>query len=150
MTNLLAGPNGSNPERICGHDPGVAANLLWSSMISSTLTDRFRKLVLEKIDYSADVSDDVVRINQYRAAEKDCSLNAILKTNWATTLTWRSVRLNQVLLNLFGNAIKFTDKGKVIITFLSRWFPGSFHSAFEVNDTGIGIPEDKQSLSLKL
>jgi len=68
--NFLAEPNWSNPERL-GHDPGVGSkpvgdinDILDFNKIASG------KLVLEKLIYSADVVMSVVRINQYRAAEK--------------------------------------------------------------------------------
>ncbi len=56
-------------------------------------------------------------------------------------------RLRQVLLNLVGNAIKFTHQGGVTITV--RHQPGQDNSSlvfFAVSDTGIGIPKDKQQL----
>ncbi len=54
------------------------------------------------------------------------------------------VRLKQIILNLVGNAVKFTREGEVIVQleFESADGPPSFH--FSVKDTGIGIPEDKQ------
>ena len=52
-------------------------------------------------------------------------------------------RLHQVLSNLVGNAIKFTDRGEVT---LSAAPDGPDHVRFEVQDTGVGIAEDKQSI----
>lgn len=56
-----------------------------------------------------------------------------------------SLRLKQVLINLVGNAIKFTSKGEVFlgVSLLSRTDDHSLELAFEVKDTGIGIPRDK-------
>ena len=56
------------------------------------------------------------------------------------------VRLKQVLINLVGNAVKFTEKGEITI----RVWPGKAHDGrqriqFSVQDTGIGIPPDKLS-----
>ncbi|WP_313997647.1 response regulator [uncultured Paenibacillus sp.] len=64
-----------------------------------------------------------------------------------------SHRVKQVLKNLLSNAFKFTEKGKVELT-IRRAAPDEFDLpdelsgviAFEVKDTGIGIPEDKQKL----
>ncbi|MET0548013.1 MAG: CHASE domain-containing protein [Xanthomonas sp.] len=59
-----------------------------------------------------------------------------------------ALRLNQVLINLVGNAIKFTEQGEVALSV--RAFPsaepGKLKLLFSVRDTGIGIPREKQSL----
>ena len=53
-------------------------------------------------------------------------------------------RLSQILLNLVSNAVKFTEKGKIIIYVSSRAVEeGNYEIHFAVKDTGIGIPEDK-------
>lgn len=56
-----------------------------------------------------------------------------------------SMRLKQVLINLIGNAIKFTSKGEVFlgVSLLKRSDDQKLELAFEVRDTGIGIPKDK-------
>ena len=59
------------------------------------------------------------------------------------------IRLRQILTNLLGNAIKFTELGEVtcMISVINKpGEEGSLHVRFEVKDTGIGIPEDKQPL----
>ncbi len=57
------------------------------------------------------------------------------------------LRLRQVLLNLLGNALKFTDSGRITVhvRFLGESNDGFLHLGFSVSDTGIGIPEDKQT-----
>ena len=56
-------------------------------------------------------------------------------------------RLRQVLLNLIANAIKFTERGEIIVQVKpERMEQGSLQLLFSVSDTGIGIPEDKQTL----
>src|SRR5262249_33764295 len=59
-------------------------------------------------------------------------------------------RLRQVLVNLIGNAIKFTDKGEVVVRVevLART-QSEITLQFSVRDTGIGIPPDKQGLMFK-
>ena len=58
-------------------------------------------------------------------------------------------RLRQILLNLASNAVKFTDKGEVVITArMSETNPGRVR--FQVADTGIGIPDDAQRAHVRL
>lgn len=51
------------------------------------------------------------------------------------------VRIKQILLNLIGNATKFTPSGHIMLSI--RTDPGTFKLRFSVSDTGIGIPKDK-------
>jgi signal transduction histidine kinase/CheY-like chemotaxis protein len=56
-----------------------------------------------------------------------------------------SVRLRQILINLIGNAVKFTERGKIVLSVdLKQTVSGFDLLHFEVSDTGIGIPKDKQ------
>ena len=59
-----------------------------------------------------------------------------------------SVRLRQVLMNLIGNAIKFTEQGQIIVRLtLVRESAGTLHYRFEIDDTGIGIsPENSEAI----
>ena len=56
-------------------------------------------------------------------------------------------RLRQMLVNLVGNAIKFTERGEVVLNIdLQRCTQGSVELHFRISDTGIGIPADKRDL----
>ena len=56
------------------------------------------------------------------------------------------LRIRQVLLNLLGNAIKFTEQGEIELSIQSQNLPGGIARLhFAVRDTGIGIPHDKQA-----
>jgi len=71
---------------------------------------------------------------------------------YADTPVWVAgdpVRLRQIFTNLLGNAVKFTEAGEVVCTIAPADASGNNGSTtlrFEVRDTGIGIPEDKQAL----
>ncbi len=64
------------------------------------------------------------------------------------TLVGDEARLNQILTNLAGNAVKFTEKGKVeiCVTAGDRAPGGKRKVIFTVTDTGIGIPDDKKDM----
>jgi PAS domain S-box-containing protein len=68
------------------------------------------------------------------------------------TLLGDPIRLNQVLTNLAGNAVKFTGKGRVQmrVTAGNRLPGGKQEITFTVADTGIGIPDDKKELLFRL
>ena len=55
-------------------------------------------------------------------------------------------RLQQVLINLVGNAIKFTEEGRVVVQVWSKSTESGYVLSFAVRDTGIGIPPQKQKL----
>jgi len=53
-------------------------------------------------------------------------------------------RINQILINLLNNAVKFTEKGKITISISGRAVEGgNYEIHFAIQDTGIGIPKDK-------
>ena len=56
------------------------------------------------------------------------------------------LRLRQCLINLIGNAIKFTETGHVYVNITAEYHDGDTHIRFDVEDTGIGIPEEKLPL----
>lgn len=80
-----------------------------------------------------------------RAKEKSLVLESFLGPDVPPRILGDKVRLNQVLINLVGNALKFTQKGEVSISVKLLSLNGNeVHLLFEVEDTGIGIPQEKQ------
>lgn len=74
-----------------------------------------------------------------RALEKKIELNFDIQMDDNIRLLGDSGRLKQVLINLTGNAIKFTDKGCVTVTLTSQQQDGKMLMEFRVTDTGIGL-----------
>ncbi|MCM2273692.1 MAG: ATP-binding protein [Candidatus Didemnitutus sp.] len=104
------------------------------------------KLVFEEIDFSpAEVAEEVVALFQTRASAKGVTLSLHTGPDLPPTVRGDSMRLRQVLLNLLGNAVKFTEAGRVDLRVeLLRVTDGVATLAFRVADTGIGIDNATQ------
>ena len=88
--------------------------------------------------------ENVINVMQYKVDEKNLVLELNIDPSIPKWFEGDQLRLNQILYNLVGNAIKFTDEGKVSINVIVvNESHGSWHIQFEVKDTGIGIPDDK-------
>ncbi|WP_281646526.1 response regulator [Parendozoicomonas sp. Alg238-R29] len=102
------------------------------------------KLELEQIDMSpSSLADDVSALLASRAREKKIELGCYTDVNMPSAVKGDPVRLRQVLTNLLGNAVKFTETGEVVVRALYKGTENNQHIVrFEVRDTGIGIPEE--------
>ena len=102
-------------------------------------------LDLESIDFDLnEVLDRAIEILAMRASEKGVELACHLAPDVPCALVGDPHRLTQILINLIGNALKFTDNGSVIVSITKEpdcLVPGTLR--FAVRDTGIGIPADK-------
>lgn len=91
-----------------------------------------------------DLVQDALRLMDDRARQKGLALRLILDGDVPDTISTDPTRLRQVLINLLGNAVKFTDQGAVTLT-LRRPDLQSGMVAFEVADTGIGMTPEQLS-----
>lgn len=97
-------------------------------------------LELDTVDYNlVNTVDGVIDLLSAKADEKDLGLSSIISPDIPTDLVGDPGRLRQVLLNLVGNALKFTERGFVRVEVK----PSEVDNAIriEVQDSGIGIPE---------
>ncbi len=104
------------------------------------------RMAIEQIGFDLrHAVDQVVALMQPLADEKSLRLDASVEALVPSLLIGDPGRLRQVLLNLCGNAIKFTEQGSVSLTVerLSE-DDGRVSLQFWVTDTGIGIPADQQ------
>jgi len=93
---------------------------------------------------------DAVTLLAPRAREKGLALETRLSPNLPAALRGDSGRLRQVLLNLLGNAIKFTERGFVRVELESHDpIDGRAQLRLAVTDSGIGISEEEQALLFK-
>ena len=104
-----------------------------------------RKLVLETLDFNLpEFLDDLAEVMALRAHEKGLVLGCFATPDVPAELRGDPARLRQILINLAGNAIKFTQQGEVVIRArLVAESPKEVQLHFSVSDTGIGIPPDK-------
>ena len=88
--------------------------------------------------------EGVVELSCPRAHDKDIELVAVVDPAVPSVVRSDSVRLRQVLTNLVGNAVKFTERGGVELTV--RVIDGADRRflRFEVRDTGVGVPREKR------
>ena len=106
------------------------------------------KLELETIEFSLPgCVGEIMKTMAIRAHQKGLELAYDIGAEVPPQLTGDPGRLRQVLTNLVGNAIKFTDKGQVLVEVKSGLpADGRAQVHFTVSDTGIGIPEDKRQV----
>lgn len=101
------------------------------------------RLLMERLEFSLiDVVEDVAQVVAPRAAEKDLQLIVDLALDLPNRIEGDPARLRQILLNLVGNAVKFTDQGHVILR-VER-MDQSLH--ITVADTGPGIAPEIQAI----
>jgi signal transduction histidine kinase/DNA-binding LacI/PurR family transcriptional regulator/DNA-binding response OmpR family regulator/HPt (histidine-containing phosphotransfer) domain-containing protein len=104
-----------------------------------------KKLDLEKIDFDLrNTVEDVAFTLAKRAQDKGLELACLIHPNLTTEIRGDPARLRQILVNLVGNAIKFTHQGEVVIH-AEPTSETETHTTvhFSVLDTGIGIPPDR-------
>ncbi|MCP5205804.1 MAG: response regulator [Hahellaceae bacterium] len=109
------------------------------------------KLDLERVEFSFnDVINDVVSMLCHKSAEKQIELVVSIQPGVPLRLLGDPLRLEQILINLANNAIKFTDEGEVVIRVsdISR-LDNKVQLQFSVEDTGIGISKEQQQRLFK-
>src|SRR3989454_9005045 len=84
-----------------------------------------------------------------RAREKHLELLAEVSADVPRAVRGDPTRLRQVLMNLIGNAIKFTEQGEVVVTVTSAPSDGTAQLTFAVRDTGIGIAAEHVDAAFK-
>jgi PAS domain S-box-containing protein len=105
------------------------------------------KLEMEHTEFSLrECVEGALDLMAPRAAEKHIDLLYEITDGTPTNLTGDPSRLRQVLVNLLGNALKFTAQGEVLLTVRSLATEGAaVELVFSVKDTGIGIPAEATS-----
>jgi CheY-like chemotaxis protein/HPt (histidine-containing phosphotransfer) domain-containing protein len=102
------------------------------------------KLTIEKIDFDLkEVIENITAVFSHRVKEKNLNFSVNVGEGIPSTLKGDPYRLNQILVNLIGNAIKFTHEGRVNVTIaLHEKNDSGITLNFSISDTGIGIKND--------
>jgi two-component system, sensor histidine kinase and response regulator len=105
-----------------------------------------RKLDLERIEFNLrGCVEAACKALAVRAAEKNLELACHFAADLPVSLLGDPGRLRQIIINLVGNAIKFTDRGEVVVHVeKTSGAADEVELHFSIRDTGIGIPLDKQ------
>jgi signal transduction histidine kinase/DNA-binding response OmpR family regulator len=105
------------------------------------------KLDLDPHDFHLrDALGDMMNGLAVRAHKKGLELACHIDLDIPDVLVGDAMRLQQVMINLIGNAIKFTDRGEVVVSVvMEERGADEIHLRFAVRDTGIGIPKAKQA-----
>ncbi|MEI6036225.1 MAG: CHASE domain-containing protein, partial [Verrucomicrobiae bacterium] len=121
---------------------GIINNILDFSKIEAG------KVELETVEFDlTDVMEGFADVLALSASDKGLELICAVAPDVPTELLGDPARLRQILLNLAGNAIKFTHRGEVsVLASLVSATASAAVLRFAVRDTGIGIPQDKQAM----
>ncbi len=114
------------------------------------------KLELEQRSFNLRTCiEEALDLLGHRASEKSIELAYIMPQSTPIAIIGDSTRLRQIIVNLIGNAIKFTEQGEVIVSVTARCSQteprneGNYEIQFAVKDTGIGIPADRMNRLFK-
>jgi len=105
------------------------------------------KLEIDAIEFNlGDNLDDTLKALSLRAHQKGLELAYDLQSDVPDALVGDPGRLRQIIVNLVGNAIKFTEKGEVVVRVQANSRTNDdIELHFTIVDTGIGIPAEKQT-----
>jgi TMAO reductase system sensor TorS len=102
------------------------------------------KLELETIEFGLrEIIEETIEILDIPARAKGLELRCVIESSVPAAVRGDPLRLRQVLVNLAGNAIKFTESGEVAVRVRAVGSGGELR--FEVTDTGIGISQEAQT-----
>jgi two-component system sensor histidine kinase/response regulator len=153
--NGIIGMTDLTLETVLSHEQREFLGMVKSSADSllSLLNDivDFSKIEAGKLDFETidfllrDTLEDTIKLLGFRAQEKGLELACRILPEVPDGLQGDPTRLRQIIVNLVGNAIKFTAAGEVIVeVHVGEETEAETTLHFSVRDTGVGIPEAKQ------
>ncbi len=148
MTNLVLATPLSGEQRECLDMVKTSADALMT--IINDILDFSKieagKLALDPIPFNlGETLRDAVRVLAANADRKGLKLICNIDPRLFETLVGDAGRLRQVIINLIGNALKFTEQGQIVLSATLESSAEEHRTVhFDVSDTGIGIPPEKQ------
>ncbi|REA64105.1 hybrid sensor histidine kinase/response regulator [Dyadobacter luteus] len=117
-------------------------NILNDILDISKIDEGKFSIVLQSVDLR-NLIKGILDLLKFKADEKQIALRSYVDPNVPECVMADGLRLNQILMNLAGNALKFTASGSVEVRVENTGSVGQFHQIrFSVVDTGIGISQD--------
>jgi PAS domain S-box-containing protein len=109
------------------------------------------RMELDEINFNLNnIIDEAVAVVINKAEEKGLEISRNIEEGTPLNLVGDATRIRQVFINLLGNAVKFTERGRIDININTEKSHGDFIKlSASVKDTGIGIPEEQQSSLFK-
>ncbi|RWM25246.1 response regulator [Mesorhizobium sp.] len=105
------------------------------------------QMVLDPAPFNlAEAIEDVATLVSTRAKEKDLELIVRVQPGLDGQFVGDVGRIRQIVTNLLGNAVKFTDEGHVLVDVTGERVPAGTRLTISITDTGIGIPQEKLKL----
>ncbi|MEJ2617393.1 MAG: ATP-binding protein, partial [Ignavibacteriaceae bacterium] len=99
----------------------------------------------EKIINLNNIIDNVISLLSIKIKEKGLKILKDIKINSSFDLIGDPTRIRQIYINLISNAIKFTDKGEIVVHVQTQKCEGNKIKIYSyIQDSGVGIPKDKQ------
>jgi len=147
MTGLVSDTNLDREQRECVDTIRASSEALL--VVINDILD-FSKIESGKLEIEStlfdlrDCVEEAVDTLALQATEKGLDIAYVIDRSMETTLLGDPTRLRQVVMNLIGNAVKFTGKGGVCVRVspLEEW-DDRLKAQFSIRDTGIGIPADR-------
>ncbi|MBF0450135.1 MAG: response regulator [Candidatus Magnetomorum sp.] len=104
----------------------------------------------EKPFHLRDILEELSDMMAARAFEKGLEFSIFIPNDISLSFIGDSIRLRQILINLVSNAIKFTDKGEIIIEVVTeKETESTVVLRFSISDTGLGVPKERMDRLFK-
>ncbi len=149
MTELLLDTNLSKEQRDYALTVKDSANLLLGLINDILDFSKIEagKVLLETIPFDLTaVIESATEMFSQKTRAKGLSLISYVDPSLPKDLIGDPLRLSQILINLIGNAVKFTEKGQVVIMVEGEKTGNRYQVDFSIRDTGVGIPEKVRHL----